>query len=87
MDFIFQVRGISEVIPNTEHPYNSQTMDNDYVIAKLDSPLELGGDVQVACLPSASYLPADSTEDNCYVSGWGALSSGKQLQSKEKCIS
>merc|ERR1719242_2667750 len=71
-----QVRGISEVISNTDLPYNSQTTNNDWLIAKLDSPLTLGGDVQAACLPSASYLPADSTEDRCFTSGWGTLSSG-----------
>ena len=73
---IFQVRGISQVISNTDLPYNSQTTNNDWLIAKLDSPLTLGGDIQAACLPSASYLPATSTEDRCFTSGWGTLSSG-----------
>merc|ERR1711953_1648640 len=72
-----QVRGISQVISNTDLPYNSQTTNNDWVIAKLDSPLTLGGDVQAACLPSsASYLPTDSTEERCFASGWGTLSPG-----------
>jgi len=72
-----QVRGISQVISNTDLPYNSQTTNNDWVIAKLDSPLTLGGDVQAACLPSsASYLSAQSTEARCFTSGWGTLSSG-----------
>merc|ERR1719361_914324 len=71
-----QVRGISQVISNTQFPYNSSTTNNDWLIAKLDSPLTLGDDVQAACLPSASYLPANSTEDRCFTSGWGTLSSG-----------
>merc|ERR1719510_380600 len=58
-----QVRGISQVITNTQFPYNSQTTNNDWVIAKLDSPLSLDGNVQAACLPSASYLPATSTKE------------------------
>merc|ERR1719264_327012 len=72
-----QKRGISQVISNTDFPYNSQTTNNDWVIAKLDSPLTLGGNVQAACLPSsASYLPTTSTEARCFTSGWGTLSSG-----------
>merc|ERR1719158_1936634 len=72
-----QVRGISQVISNTVLPYNSQTTNNDWVIAKLDSPLNLGGDVQAACLPSSSsYLSVESTEARCFTSGWGTLSSG-----------
>merc|ERR1719219_308113 len=72
-----QIRGISQVISNTDFPYSSQTTNNDWVIAKLDSPLIMGGDVQAACLPSsASYLSAESTEARCFTSGWGTLSSG-----------
>merc|ERR1712223_47471 len=52
-------------------------INTDWVIAKLDSPLTLGGDVQAACLPSsASYLSAQSSEARCFTSGWGTLSSG-----------
>ena len=72
----FQVRGISQVISNPDLPYNSQTIDNDWLIVKLDSPLELNDDVQPACLPSADYLPANTTEAKCFTSGWGTLSSG-----------
>ena len=72
----FQVRGISQVISNPDLPYNSQTIDNDWLIVKLDSPLELNDDVQPACLPSADYLPANTTEARCFTSGWGTLSSG-----------
>ena len=76
LDFIFQVRGISQVISNTDLPYDSETTNNDWLIVKLDSPLLMGGDVHSACLPSSSYLPANSTEERCFTSGWGTLSSG-----------
>ena len=76
LDFIFQVRGISQVISNTDLPYDSETTNNDWLIVKLDSPLLMGGDVHAACLPSPSYLPATSTEERCFTSGWGSLSSG-----------
>merc|ERR1712001_433093 len=71
-----QVRGISPVISNPDLPYNSQSINNDWVIVKLDSPLELNDDIQPACLPSADYLPATATEVRCFTSGWGTLSSG-----------
>merc|ERR1712088_952146 len=71
-----QVRGISQVISNNDLPYNSNSLNNDWVIVKLDSPLELNDDIQPACLPSADYLPATATEARCFTSGWGTLSSG-----------
>ena len=37
----------------------------------------MGDNVQAACLPSsASYMPANSTEERCFTSGWGSLSKG-----------
>ena len=45
--------------------------DNDFVIVKLNEPLELNENVQPACLPPSNYLPEDSTENTCYTSGWG----------------
>ena len=78
------MKGISQVISNNDMPYNSGTLNNDWVILKLDSPLTLGGDVQAACLPSSSgYLPVTATEEQCWTSGWGTLSSGT-LGSKVK---
>jgi len=71
-----QVRGISQVISNNDLPYNSNSLNNDWVIVKLDSPLELNNNIQPACLPSADYLPATATEARCFTSGWGTLSSG-----------
>merc|ERR1712088_186047 len=71
-----QVRGISQVISNPDLPYNSNSLNNDWVIVKLDSPLELNDNIQPACLPSADYLSATATEARCFTSGWGTLSSG-----------
>ena len=75
---LIQVRGISEIIWNTNsgYQYNPQTLDNDFVILKLDSPLELNNDVKPACLPAAGYLSTTETEERCFTSGWGTLSSG-----------
>ena len=74
------MRGISQVINNNDLPYNGNTLNNDWVILKLDSNLSLGGDVQAACLPSDSnYLGLSETEEQCWTSGWGTLSSGKVL--------
>ena len=52
-------------------------MDNDFVILKLGSPLVFSNDVKPACLPSANYLGTSSTEERCFTSGWGTLSSGE----------
>merc|ERR1719273_2797508 len=74
-----QVRNIAQIIWNTNsgYSYNPSTLDNDFVILKLDSPLELNDDVKPACLPSsAGYLDVSSSEDRCFTSGWGTLSSG-----------
>ena len=59
-------------------PYNSPTyLNNDWVIAKLSSPLELNSNVQAACLPtSGSYFSTSFSEERCFTSGWGTLSSG-----------
>merc|ERR1712051_535867 len=74
-----QVRNIAQIVWNTNagQTYNPNTLDNDFVILKLDSPLTLNADVQPACLPSsAAYLDVSSTEERCFTSGWGTLSSG-----------
>merc|ERR1711881_376343 len=74
-----QTRNIAQVIYNNNpgFQYNSGTLNNDFVILKLDSPLTLNDDVQAACLPSSSaYLGVSSTEERCFTSGWGTLSSG-----------
>ena len=78
--FISKVRGIQRIISNTALPYNDVTSNNDWIILKLSSPLELNEDVFPACLPSADYLDTSSTEEACFTSGWGTLSSGTMLK-------
>merc|ERR1719211_397131 len=72
-----QVKSIAQVISNNDLPYSSSTLNNDWSILKLASPLEMNSDVQAACLPSsAGYLSTSSAEERCFTSGWGTLSSG-----------
>merc|ERR1711962_1258223 len=75
-----QLRDIAQVIYNNNEgfQYNNPTqLNNDFVILKLSNPLELNDDVKPACLPSSSdYLGVSSTEERCFTSGWGTLSSG-----------
>ena len=66
---------IASLVRNTEMQYNSQSLNNDYIILKLESDLTFNANVQPACLPDASYDPGTSGK-TCYVSGWGTLSSG-----------
>ena len=69
-----QVIGISQVI---SHPgWDEESKSNDLVIVKLNYPLTMGNNVKPACLPSASYLPTNATENRCFTSGWGTLSPG-----------
>merc|ERR1711992_7874 len=70
--------GISQVISNNDLPYSIPTrLNNDWVIAKLSSPLGLNSNVQAACLPtSGSYFSTSFSEERCFTSGWGTLSSG-----------
>ena len=53
--------------------FNENTLDNDFIILKLGSPLIFDKDVKPACLPSSKdYLGSDSTEDMCsYYGGEG----------------
>jgi len=74
-----QVVNIAQIIWNTESgfEYNPQTLDNDFVILKLESALTFDENVQPACLPSSSdYLDVNSAEEQCFTSGWGTLTQG-----------
>ena len=71
------MRDIARVVSNSDLPFNSNSLDNDWEILKLSSELELNADIFPACLPSsADYLSTTSTEESCFTSGWGTLSSG-----------
>ena len=48
------------------------TLDNDFVILKLEDPLHFGIDVQPAHLPNSEQV----NEERCFVSGWGSLEPG-----------
>ena len=68
-----QVRKVKEIILNQEFPYHSVAAGYDFVIFKLDTPLEFNEEVQPACLPTSDFYPEyDSTVgDRCFTSGWG----------------
>ena len=70
------MRSIQRIISNPYLEYNDVTSNNDWIILKLSSPLELNDNVFPACLPSADYLNTSSTEEACFTSGWGTLESG-----------
>ena len=48
-------------------------MNNDWIILKLDSPLEFNNDVRPACLPSPNWVPETDLDNHCFASGWGRL--------------
>jgi hypothetical protein len=51
------------------------TLDNDFVILKLEDPLHYSNDVQPAHLPKKGQLEKIE-KDRCFVSGWGSLDPG-----------
>jgi len=64
-----------QVCSVTDHPnYNSRTVDYDFSILRLCSPVTFQTDIQPACLPATTSYSADDRE--AVVSGWGTLSSG-----------
>ena len=80
-----QVKNVAQIIWNQDpgFVYDDNTLENDFVILKLGSPLEFNQDVQPACLPpSANYLDINSSEDRCFTSGWGSLQEGKCVNCK-----
>ena len=82
VQILLKVRNIAQLIWNTNpgFEYQSQTFDNDFVILKLDGALEFNNDIRPACLPSSTdYLDMNSTEDECFTSGWGTLQVGKNF--------
>jgi len=69
-----QTIAIDSIERNTDMPYDSRTLNNDYLILKLKSAFAFNDNVQRACLPDASYKP--NVGEKCYVSGWGKLRYG-----------
>ena len=68
---------MAEIIFNTDPEFEYIFPNNDFVILKLDIPLNFDKDVKPACLPpSKGYLDLSSTEEQCYTSGWGDLTNG-----------
>ena len=77
-----KVRGIAQVISNNELPFanvpigvGNVVFNNDWIILKLAPPLTLNENIQPACLPPDSdFLPFTASREQCWTSGWGALS-------------
>jgi len=77
-----QERVGAQLIWNTYPGFEYNDYDNDFVILKLNKPLELNDNVQPACLPPSNYLQENSTESICFTSGWGLLKEGGNLADK-----
>jgi len=59
----------------TDHPdYNSNTLDNDYSILTLSTPVTFSREVSPACLPASTSQ--DYAGQVATVTGWGTTSSG-----------
>ena len=54
--------------------YDPTKFTNDWIILKLDIPLDFNEDVYSACLPlSSDWSPEIDPNNRCFVSGWGHL--------------
>ena len=62
------------------HPqYNSDNMQNDMALIKLDREAVLGRGVGLVCLgDDSNHLPLGDLNNQCLISGWGTLESGGQ---------
>merc|ERR1719431_1220598 len=75
-----------EVCSTIRHPnYNSNSVDNDFAILRLCSPVSFSRDIATACLPSSASNNYDNVE--AIASGWGTLSSGGSLSSTLREVS
>merc|ERR1711874_70671 len=63
-----------------DHPdYNDNTLDNDFSILTLCSPLEFSKEVQPVCLPSNEDDGKQFEDQDHVVTGWGTTSSGGSI--------
>lgn len=57
------------------HPsYNSRTIEWDFALVRLESPMEMNACVGTVCLPTEGNDIAPGSK--CWITGWGTLSSG-----------
>ena len=75
-----------QVCSTTLHPdYNSGTVDNDFSILRLCSPVTFSRHISTACLPSSSSMAVENVQ--AVASGWGTLSSGGSLSNSLQEVS
>ena len=66
---------MAKIVPHPQ--YNSDNMQNDMALIKLDRPAILGPGVGLVCLGDDNFhLPLDDLTNQCLISGWGTLESG-----------
>ena len=64
---------VAQNIWNQDQVFDPDEGNNDWIILKLDSPLNFNEDVQPACLPTPNWFPELDASSRCIVSGWGLL--------------
>ena len=73
-------KNIIRIIRHTA--YDSETINNDIALLKLDSPVTFSDNLQPVCINAdVNEYSTYADDDACWVVGWGATSSGgKSLQ-------
>ena len=66
-----------EVCRYVEHPrYSTDTLDNDFAMVHLKTPVQIYKRATPACLPKASWGGDFLAGNSMTVSGWGTLEAG-----------
>ena len=66
------------VCSTTSHPdYNSGTLNNDYAIVRLTTPVTLGPRAVPVCLPTSAFAGSFLDDKTMTVSGWGSTDYGE----------
>lgn len=67
----FQMSNVKEIVPHPQAKYAQFEYINDAVLIELETPLDVGRNVSVICLPDASI-----ERQLCVTAGWGVSKPG-----------
>ncbi|XP_056012616.1 fibrinolytic enzyme, isozyme C-like [Ostrea edulis] len=70
-----ETRTIIGIIEHPQYSSSGAGFSNDIALLELDSPFSVGGDIELATLPTDSNEYFTNIND-CYITGWGRTSGG-----------
>ena len=67
-------------VTDISHPdYNDDTINNDIMLLKLDTPVQYNDHIQPVCFGVSTEELEDYPAGRCYVIGWGAINYGGKI--------